>query len=315
MVGFFVFAFVIYTSMINNIISIQGLTKDYSVVRALDGVSLNIPERSIFGILGPNGSGKTTMLSILLDIVKPNSGSFSLMGQQPSGKIRRNIGCLLETPSFYPYLSAEDNLRIAAKIKDVDESDIPRVLKRLSLFDRRISKFSTFSLGMKQRLALASALLGNPSLIVFDEPTNGLDPQGITDVRALIRELWEEGKTVLIASHLLDEVEKVCTHVAILKKGKLLATGSVDEVLGDGLTFKLSAGSSNKQLESLLSRQSKVKSATQQGDMFIVNADGDLNAEELNRLCFENGIVLSHLEMSRKKLESWFIEVTQNPEK
>lgn len=296
----------------SNIISMQGLSKSYGFVRALDGVSLNIPEQSIFGILGPNGSGKTTMLSILMDIVKPNSGTFSIMGEQPSGRVRENIGCLLETPSFYPYLSAEDNLRIAAKIKDVDGADIPRVLKRLGLFDRRMSKFSTFSLGMKQRLALASALLGNPSLIVFDEPTNGLDPQGITDVRGLIRELWEEGKTVVIASHLLDEVEKVCTHVAILKKGKLLSTGSVDEVLGEGLTFKISTSTNIEQLHQILGKLSEVKSITQQGDILIINAEGELTPERLNRYCFENDVVLSHLEMSRKKLESWFIEVTQN---
>lgn len=300
--------------MTNNIISVQGLTKDYNVVRALDGISLDIPDRSIFGILGPNGSGKTTMLSILMDIVKPNSGTFSIMGEQPSGKIRKSIGCLLETPSFYAYLSAEDNLRIAARIKNVDEADIPRVLKRLGLYERRGSKFSTFSLGMKQRLALASALLGNPSLIVFDEPTNGLDPQGITEVRALIRGLWEEGKTVVIASHLLDEVEKVCTHVAILKKGKLLATGSVDEVLGEGLTFKLSANGNNEQLQQLLSKVKSVKSINVQGDMLIVNIEGELTPKGLNQYCFENGVVLSHLEVSRKKLESWFIEVTQNPE-
>ncbi|MDR0659851.1 MAG: ABC transporter ATP-binding protein [Prevotellaceae bacterium] len=298
--------------MAENIVSIQGLTKDYGPLRALDGVSLDIPERSIFGILGPNGSGKTTLLSILMDILYPKSGSISIMGQPSSYELRKKIGCLLETPSFYSYLSAEDNLRIAAKIKDVDEADIPRVLKRLGLYERRASKFSAFSLGMKQRLALASALLGNPSLVVFDEPTNGLDPQGIVEVRGLIRELWSEGKTVIIASHLLDEVEKVCTHVAILKKGKLLATGSVEEVLGEGLTFKFSAGIKNEELRSILAKLNDIKSITQQGDLLIVNAYGQLTAEELNKLCFENGIVLSHLEMSRKKLESWFVEVTQN---
>lgn len=297
-----------------NVISIQGLTKDYGFVRALDGVSLDIPERSIFGILGPNGSGKTTMLSVLTDIVKPNLGSFSIMGEQPSGRLRKNIGCLLETPSFYPYLSAEDNLRIAAKIKGIDETDIPRVLKRLGLYERRMSKFSTFSLGMKQRLALASALLGNPSLVIFDEPTNGLDPQGITDVRGLVKDLWEEGKTVLIASHLLDEVEKVCTHVAILKKGKLLSTGSVDEVLGEGLTFKLSAGDKNEQLQQILGKIKSVRSISVQEDMLVVSIDGELTPRGLNQYCFENGVVLSHLEVSRKKLESWFIEVTQHPE-
>ena len=298
--------------MVENIVSIQGLTKDYSMVRALDGVSLNIPKQSVFGILGPNGSGKTTMLSVLMNIVRPNNGSFSILGEPSSGKIRKQIGCLLETPSFYPYLSAEDNLRIAAKIKDVDESDIPRVLKRLGLFDRRTSKFSTFSLGMKQRLALASTLLGSPSLLILDEPTNGLDPQGIIEVRELIKELREEGKSVIYASHLLDEIEKVCTHVAILKKGKLLATGSVNEVLGDGFIIKLTAKSDNNQLQQFLNTLEEITSVSAQDDLLIVKAKEGLTPEKLNRLCFEKNIVLSHLEMSRKKLESWFIDVTQN---
>lgn len=300
--------------MVENVASVQGIAKEYGPLRALDGVSLDIPKQSIFGILGPNGSGKTTFLSILMDIVKPTSGTFSLLGAKPCGELRKSIGCLLETPSFYSYLSAEDNLRIAAKIKGVDESDIPRVLKRLGLFERRLSKFSTFSLGMKQRLALASALLGNPSLLVFDEPTNGLDPQGITEVRELIKELWQEGKSVIIASHLLDEVEKVCTHVALLKKGKLLATGSVDEVLGEGLTFRLSAGANSSGLRQALDKLEGVKSISRQGELLIVHIDKQLAPEELNRYCFEQGITLSHLEMSRKKLESWFIEVTQKTE-
>ena len=295
-----------------HIVSTQQLNKYYGYVHALNGVSLAIPQNSIFGVLGPNGSGKTTLLSILMDIVKPSSGTFTLMGEKPSGEARKSIGCLLETPSFYSYLSAEDNLRIAAKIKDVDESDIPRVLQRLGLYERRFSKFSTFSLGMKQRLALASALLGNPSLLVFDEPTNGLDPQGITEVRNLIRELWQEGKTVIIASHLLDEVEKVCTHVAILKKGELLASGNVEEVLGEGVIFKLAAGERSERLLQLLRNLRGVKSVSEQNELILLSTDGSTSAEDINQYCFDNGVVLSHLEAGRKKLESWFIEVTQN---
>lgn len=294
------------------IVSTHSLSKYFGSVCALDGVTLAIPANSIFGILGPNGSGKTTLLSILMSVLYPQSGSVSIMGQAPSNEVRKKIGCLLETPCFYGYMSAEDNLRIAAKIKDIDSADIRRVMERLDLWERRASKFSTFSLGMKQRLAIASALLGNPSLVVLDEPTNGLDPQGISLVRELIRELRKDGKTIIIASHLLDEVERVCTHVAILKKGKLLASGNVSEVLGNSLTFRLAAENNSEQLQQILSRIEGVISIHKQDGKLIVEGESSLTAEKINRFCFDSGIVLSHLEQDRKRLESWFIEVTQN---
>src|SRR6201996_8003200 len=214
-----------------NILSIDSITKFYGRIRALNNVSFQVPPGSVFGVLGPNGSGKTTLLGIVMDVLKASGGSYSWMGEPPSEKQRQKIGTLLETPNFYHYLSGEQNLRIAAAIKGKGEDDLARVLEIVKLTERKNSKFSTYSLGMKQRLAIASCLLGDPQVLIFDEPTNGLDPVGIAETREVIRQLAAAGKTIVLASHLLDEVEKVCTHVAILQRGRLLTAGDVNIVL------------------------------------------------------------------------------------
>ena len=215
------------------ILNINGLSKSYGKVKALNNLNLQINQGEIFGILGPNGSGKTTTLGILLSVLNADSGSFSWNGQQPSKYDRKKIGSLLETPNFYPYLTAKQNLSIVCKIKEVNESEVDRVLSIGDLTNRANSKFKTFSLGMKQRLAIASALLGDPNILVLDEPTNGLDPQGIAEIRGIIIDLAAAGKTIIMASHILDEVEKVCTHVAVLKLGNLLTTGPIQTVLNN----------------------------------------------------------------------------------
>src|SRR5918993_3377261 len=214
-----------------SILVVDNIHKNYGPIQALKGVSFSVPEGAVFGILGPNGSGKTTLLGIILDVLKPTSGSYQLFDETPSKKHRQQIGTLLETPNFYHYLSAVQNLRIAARIKGRDEKDNDRVLDIVDLTKRKNSKFNTYSLGMKQRLAVASCLLGDPSVLMFDEPTNGLDPVGIAETRELIKKLNAEGKTIIMASHLLDEVEKVCTHVAVLLKVTLITHGHVDEIL------------------------------------------------------------------------------------
>ncbi|HAK12033.1 MAG TPA: ABC transporter ATP-binding protein, partial [Chitinophagaceae bacterium] len=214
------------------ILQLHNISKAYGRIQALQDVSFNIPKGCVFGILGPNGSGKTTMLGIILDVLKADAGHFRWFEQEPDPHQRKKIGSLLETPNFYHYLSGADNLKITQHISGRgDAASIDAVLEIVKLTQRKKSKFSTYSLGMKQRLAIGGALLGNPDVLVLDEPTNGLDPVGIAEIRALIKELASNGKTIIMASHLLDEVEKVCTHVAILKKGKLLAAGHVDEVL------------------------------------------------------------------------------------
>lgn len=263
----------------------------------------------MFGVLGPNGSGKTTLLGIIMDVLKANAGSFKWFGQEPHADLRKRIGTLLETPNFYHYYSAIRNLQINAAIKGRGEDDIERVLRLAGLWERKDSKFSTFSLGMKQRLAIASALLGKPEVLLLDEPTNGLDPAGIAEIRDLIRQLGEQGTTVIMASHLLDEVEKVCTHVAILKKGVLLTAGHVDEVLSAEDMIEISAADLVK-LEGVLNALPNIKSLRRHNGSFQVIFSESQTAEQVNRYCFEQGITLNYLAVRRKSLEARFIELT-----
>ena len=234
-----------------SILVVENLSKSYGRIQALNNVSFTVPEGSVFGILGPNGSGKTTMLGTIMDILKPTSGNYKLFDEPPTELHRKKIGTLLETPNFYHYLSGEKNLEIAAEIKQHGKEDIPKVLETVDLTRRKDSKFSTYSLGMKQRLAIASCLLGNPNVLVFDEPTNGLDPVGIAEIRELMKNLYSQGKTIIMASHLLDEVEKVCTHVAILRKGELITSGNVNEILSNEDMVEVGAKNSEKLLQAL----------------------------------------------------------------
>jgi ABC-type multidrug transport system ATPase subunit len=301
----------------SNILSIQSVTKFYGKIRALNQVSFEVPAGSVFGVLGPNGSGKTTLLGIVMDVLKASGGRYSWFGEPPSEKQRQKIGTLLETPNFYHYLSGERNLRIAAAIKGRGTEDIPRVLEMVKLTERKDSKFSSYSLGMKQRLAIASCMLGDPQVLVFDEPTNGLDPVGIAETRETIRQLAREGKTILLASHLLDEVEKVCTHVAILQRGQLLMAGDVNEVLmnedfvelgtGEGLQAKLQG------LLAGLPGVRQVKPYDQHVQVFFEK--GVMDTGELNRYCFENGITLTYLQLRKRSLESKFMELTEEKNK
>ncbi|MEO6329376.1 MAG: ABC transporter ATP-binding protein [Ginsengibacter sp.] len=292
------------------ILSVENLCKKYGAIQALKNVSFTVPKGTVFGILGPNGSGKTTLLGIIVDILKATSGSFRLFDEKPTQQHRRRIGTLLETPNFYHYLSGKKNLVIAAAIKQRGEEDIPGVLKLVDLTQREDSKFSTYSLGMKQRLAIASCLLGNPEVLIFDEPTNGLDPVGIAEIRDLIKRLSHEGKTIIMASHLLDEVEKVCTHVAILKKGELLATGDVNEILVNEDTIEIGAEDINK-LTAVIKQMDQYKTVKEEGKFLqLLCPPGKANLEEINNYCFNNGVILNHLQLKKKSLEAKFFELT-----
>ena len=293
-----------------SILSLEKIYKNYGSVQALKGVSFNVPKGSVFGILGPNGSGKTTMLGIIMDILKPTSGTYKLLGEVPSEIHRRQIGTFLETPNFYHYLSAERNLNIAAAIKGRGVEDIPRVLEMVNLTQRKKSRFSTFSLGMKQRLAIASCLLGNPSVLILDEPTNGLDPVGIAEIRALIKKLQLEGTTIIMASHLLDEVEKVCTHVAILKKGELVATGGVNEILANEDIVEIGAANLSALQLSVEQFSGYTSMKVEDNLIQLFYPIGTINLEGINRHFFNEGIVLNHLQLKRKSLESKFMELT-----
>ncbi|MCB0708831.1 MAG: ABC transporter ATP-binding protein [Chitinophagaceae bacterium] len=299
------------------ILSIKNLTKNYGRIRALDNVSFSVPAKTVFGILGPNGSGKTTLLGIIMDITKATAGTYTWEGEQiAANDLRKKIGTLLETPNFYHYLSAERNLKIAAAIKGRGEGDIEKVLKIVNLYQRKESKFQTFSLGMKQRLAIAAALLGDPEILVFDEPTNGLDPAGIAEIRELIKELHRQGKTIIMASHILDEVEKVCTHVAIIQKGVLKTVSSVSELMSTGakdtgisVAIELSAVD-NAALQNILKELNGVQSVTEVDNELHLLCSENITGEMLNRFCFDNGIVLNKLTVKRKSLETRFLEIT-----
>ena len=294
------------------ILTVENLYKNYGSIQALKGVSFSVPKGSVFGILGPNGSGKTTLLGIILDVLRATSGTYKLFDQAPTHVQRQQIGTLLETPNFYHYLNAVQNLTIAAAIKQRGKADIDNVLKMVNLEQRKFSKFSTYSLGMKQRLAIAGSLLGDPDVLVFDEPTNGLDPVGIVEIRELIKKLSNEGKTIIMASHLLDEVEKVCTHVAILQKGTLLTHGHVDEILVTEDIVETGA-TDLRQLHSILEHYPGVKAVHVKGQHVDVSfSAGTAHLEALNRFCFDKGITLNHLRLRKKSLETKFFELTQN---
>ena len=295
-----------------SILSVQQLSKNYGSIQALKNVSFEVPKGSVFGILGPNGSGKTTLLGIVMDVLKASAGGIKLFDEMPTEKHRQKIGTLLETPNFYHYLSAVNNLKIAAAIKGRGENDIERVLETVNLHQRKHSRFSTYSLGMKQRLAIASCLLGDPHVMVFDEPTNGLDPVGIAEIRQLIKRLHKEGKTIIMASHLLDEVEKVCTHVAILQRGDLISHGHVDEILINEDIAEISA-SDNERLYNAVENfpgSSHVKIQDHHVDIYFPN--GTASLERVNQYCFEKGIILNHLRLRKKSLETKFFELTKN---
>lgn len=283
------------------------LSKNYGRLKAVDQLDLKIPKGSVFGILGPNGSGKTTTLGMLLDVIQPNSGSYAWFGKPGSKEQRKKIGAILETPIFYPYLSAYKNLEIVALIKEVPSNRIEPVLEQVGLSDRKNDPFRTYSLGMKQRLSIASALLCDPEVMILDEPTNGLDPQGIAEIRNLIIDIAKQGKTIVLASHLLDEVQKVCSDFAVLKSGKLIYTGKVDDVSKGDSKVILKADTDLQPvlancplvIETNLLLSDKIEAKMVEGK----------SASDLNAYLFENNIVVNHLETQKRSLEKQFLEL------
>jgi ABC-2 type transport system ATP-binding protein len=240
---------------LETILSLKNLSKNFGRIHAVNDLSFEIKKGNVYGILGPNGSGKSTTLGIILNVVNKTSGSFSWFeGNVTVHDALKKVGAIIENPNFYPYMTAEQNLKLICKIKGVSHDNIDEKLKTVNLYERRESKFKTFSLGMKQRLAIASALLNNPEILILDEPTNGLDPQGIHEIRQIIKNISTEGTTILLASHLLDEVEKVCTHVVVLKEGKKLYSGTVDEMTSSHGLFELKVDTDKEKLFYLLSK-------------------------------------------------------------
>jgi len=289
----------------------NNLTKKYGKLTALDNLNLNIEAGNVYGLLGPNGSGKTTTLGIILGILHQDGGGYEWFDGQFGPKARMKIGAILETPNFYPYLNAYENLRITATIKGISNPDYEKLLKLVDLYERRKSKFKTYSLGMKQRLAIAATLIGKPEVVIFDEPTNGLDPQGIAEVRNILKRIADSGKTVLMASHILDEVEKICSHVAIIKKGKLLATGPVGSILSSDPLVEVAAEDMEK-LFDLMSGLDLVKNVHKIDKIFECTIDRNISAADINRIAHDHGIILTHIVGRNRRLEEEFLEITRD---
>jgi len=298
--------------MAETILELRDLSKRYGRIKAVDGLSLEVHQGNVFGLLGPNGSGKTTTLGIILDVVNRSAGEFYWFGEKPQTRHRQRIGAILETPVFYPYLSGYKNLEIVARIKGVSGDKIAPTLQKVNLTERQHDKFRTYSLGMKQRLAIASALLCDPEIMILDEPTNGLDPQGIADIRQLIIQIGKEGKTIILASHLLDEVQKVCTHFAVLKNGKKLFQGSVEDV-NKGVN-EVEVKSIDDRLADVLRQNEGVENVMIEGDTCTVKLKDGISAGHINEYLFKNGITASHLITRRKSLEKQFLEILKESE-
>ena len=298
------------------VIETHGLTKRYGEVLAVDDLSMNVPRGRVFGLLGPNGSGKTTTMGMLLGLVKPTAGSFSLFGSGSQDlEALRRIGAIVETPSFYPYLSGKDNLAYFQGIGGRgDPKELDDLLEKVGLADRADSRFRTYSLGMKQRLGLAYALLGDPEVLFLDEPTNGMDPAGMAEVRDLIRSLGTGGRTVLLSSHLLHEVEQVCDSVAILSKGRLIAQGKVADLVhsqaGDRVRLRTT---DNAKAVEVLSALDWVGDVTVDGESIVVTAPSD-RSTDVSVALGRSEVYVTEMAADEMSLEQYFLDVTGSDE-
>ena len=295
------------------ILSLKNLDKKFGRVHAVNNLSFDIQKGNVYGILGPNGSGKSTTLGIILNVVNKTSGEFSWFdGNLSTHQALKKVGAIIERPNFYPYMTAIQNLSLICKIKEISTEKINEKLKIVNLFERRNSKFKTYSLGMKQRLAIASALLNNPEILILDEPTNGLDPKGIHEIREIIQKIAKNGTTILLASHLLDEVEKVCSHVVVIREGVKLYSGRVDEMSTSHGLFKINTNEPKNKLISILNNNSNIGSVKEEGDLVVAYLTTEMEATDINNYLFKNGITVSHLVKRKPSLEEQFLDLTNN---
>jgi len=294
------------------ILTISNLTKKFGYLTAVKDLTFTINKGNVYGILGPNGSGKSTTLGIVLNVVNKTAGDFKWFdGTVSTHDALKRVGAIIERPNFYPYMTAHQNLKLVCKIKGVDYKNIEEKLEIVGLLDRKNHKFKTYSLGMKQRLAIASALLNDPEILILDEPTNGLDPQGIHQIRGIIKKIASQGTTILLASHLLDEVEKVCSHVVVLRKGERLYSGRVDEMISSYGFFELKS-EDNEKLIKQLEENPVFGIIKEENGLITAFLNEPLEASEFNKLLFENDIVLSHLVKRKESLEEQFLKLTDN---
>lgn len=295
------------------ILSLNNLDKKFGRIHAVNNLSFDIQKGNVYGILGPNGSGKSTTLGIILNVVNKTSGSFSWFGGTASThEALKRVGAIIERPNFYPYMTAIENLKLVCKIKEISFDKIEEKLKDVNLYERRNSKFRTYSLGMKQRLAIASALLNDPEILILDEPTNGLDPQGIHEIRSIIKQITVNGTTILLASHLLDEVEKVCTHVIVIRQGKKLYSGSVDEMTSSYGILELNSENQKKDLIKALNNFEGISSIKQENDLIYAKLNKNISAADINHYMIKNNITLSHLVKRKPTLEQQFLTLTND---
>jgi ABC-type multidrug transport system ATPase subunit len=292
---------------LETVLSVNKLTKNFGKLCAVNQLDLEVKRGQVFGMLGPNGSGKTTTLGMLMGVVNPTAGSFNWFGEPATHHTRKKIGAVLEHPIFYPYLSGQKNLELNAMIKGADPNNIAKVLDIVELSARKDDKYRTYSLGMKQRLAIASALVSDPIILILDEPTNGLDPMGIAEIREIIKRIAADGKTIILASHLLDEVQKVCTHFAVLKRGNLMHIGPVDDV-GKGEEI-VEVQAYHDDLGVLLQEFIGSGTIKKESGIFQVMMKEGFHSKDLNRFLFDRGIVASHLATRKKSLEKQFLEI------
>ena len=299
--------------LLETILTIENLTKKFGKLTAVDNLSFSIEKGNVYGILGPNGSGKSTTLGIVLNVVNKTSGNFSWFGGDVSThNALKKVGAIIERPNFYRYMTAKQNLELVCKIKGVATTQVQKTLDTVGLLDRQDDTFKGFSLGMKQRLAIASALLNTPEILILDEPTNGLDPQGIHQIRGIIQKIAKQGTTILLASHLLDEVEKVCTHVVVLSKGKSLYVGRVEQ-MNASFGFVTLQCSDMPGLKKVLEESTSFENIKQDAAYLVANLTQEMDAAKLNAFLFEKGITLSHLVQRKESLEEKFLALTQNP--
>ncbi|MDG1014892.1 MAG: ABC transporter ATP-binding protein [Flavobacteriaceae bacterium] len=296
----------------NSILNISNLTKKFGHLTAVKNLSFNIEKGNVYGILGPNGSGKSTTLGIVLNVVNKTSGEFHWYdGSLTTHQALKKVGAIIERPNFYPYMTAYQNLKLVCRIKEISHDSINKTLEIVGLLNRKDHVFNSFSLGMKQRLAIASALLNDPEILILDEPTNGLDPQGIHQIREIIKKIAEAGTTILLASHLLDEVEKVCSHVVVLNKGVNIFSGRVDELISSNGFFELKTSQQDELIDLIDSHTNFVRSKIE-GELITAFLKFPMEAEEFNKLLFKNGIILSHLVKRKESLEEQFLQLTEN---
>ena len=292
------------------VVEVRGLTKRFGARTAVDGISLSVRPGEVYGFLGPNGAGKTTTLRMLLGLVAPSAGTVTVLGRPPGDpQALARIGSLVEGPAFYPYLSGHDNMLVVARYAGVPASRIADVLQTVDLADRARDKFSTYSLGMKQRLGVAAALLKDPELVILDEPTNGLDPAGMRDMRRLVRALGAGGRTVLLSSHLLGEVQQICDRVGVIDRGRMVAESTVEELRGG--TELIVAAAPSDLARSELESMREVESVRTFEGALRVRTD-DRHTALINRTLVNAGVAVTELRRDERQLEDVFLAMTSH---